>query len=134
MNLLQVSIPLAVAVVAWWLNETAKRRNEEYVRKEQNYKALLVSLPGFHADNQIAGSKQQFLERLNECWLYCPDEVIRAAYAFIASVRVAANSTAEDRQLACGKLVAAIRRDLHARKPVRETALTANDFQVLKVT
>jgi hypothetical protein len=77
--------------------------------------------------------KARFLQELNKCWLYCPDEVIQEAYAFRNTVHTKAQHSDEVKERAVGELMIAIRKDLLARVPVRATALTAADFQHLKV-
>ncbi len=47
-RVLELSIPLLVAVVAWFVNERRKRAWDEYQRKEANYKGLLGASRGFY--------------------------------------------------------------------------------------
>jgi hypothetical protein len=124
----KLTLPLAAswlaAVAAWFVNERRKRAQEEYVRKEEKYKALLSSIRGFYAESHDATAKQAFLDQLRQCWLYCPDEVIHKANAFLQTVAIGANS----KEAALGELVAAIRRDMLSRKGVRGTRLQGKDF------
>jgi hypothetical protein len=78
--------------------------------------------------------KAKFLSELNNCWLYCPDEVIKKAYAFLAKVHTDARYPDEVKENAFGELMVAIRKDLLCRKPVSSTQLSAKDFNHLRVT
>lgn len=135
-DFLKFFLPLAGAAVAWFINERRKRSAEEYERKERRYSALVGSLQGFYvtaSPDRARELKAQFLRELNNCWLYCPDEVIRKAYAFLATVHTDANSTDEAKERAVGDLVLSIRQDLLSRSSVRSTQLTARDFKHLRV-
>jgi hypothetical protein len=72
-----------------------------------------------------SGIKAKFLEQINLCWLYGPDEVIRKANDFLAKVE----QGAEDRELAAGKFVLPVRRDLVSQGFRRTTDLKAEEFQ-----
>jgi hypothetical protein len=76
-------IPLAGAVIAWFLNERRRRSWEEYLRKEDRYQGLLKSLSGFYVHAADATVRNIFIEEYKKCWMYCDDEVIRAANAAI---------------------------------------------------
>jgi Pyruvate/2-oxoacid:ferredoxin oxidoreductase delta subunit len=131
---LKLSVPIIAVVVAWAVNEHSKRKWEEYTRKEANYKALLEALKGFYVETANREQKEAFLDQLKLCWLYCPDEVIRKAYAFLATVYTDARTTDAEKELALGELVLAVRKDLLSRKTVRETSLTAADFKHFRAT
>lgn len=136
-NYLKIFIPLVGAIVAWFANEWRKRVWEEYQRKEMKYEALLKSLEGFYesVDPPKARTlKQEFLNHLNLCWLYCPDDVIQKAYAFLACVHTDVKCTDNQKERALGELVLAIRQDLLSRKVVSKTSLKPNDFKILKAT
>lgn len=130
----QLTLPLIAAAVAWFFNERRKLAWEEYTRKEENYKNLLRASRGFHADAQNAEKKSAFLDEVNLCWLYCPDAVIRALYAFLGTVKAGASSTEEQRNVAFGQVVAAIRYDLLTRKLTKRTELRAADHKLFKST
>jgi len=130
----KITVPILIAVLAWYLNERAKRKWEEYGRKEDRYKELLRTLKGFYVTTQDTKLKEEFLHQVNLCWLYTPDEVIQKAYAFLDKVRVGANSTDEEKESAAGALVAAIRKDLLSRKVVGKTTLRAGDYKHLRST
>ena len=128
------ALPLLGAVVAWFLNEWRKRLWEQYQRKEASYKELVRCLRGFYVGVQNAERlKADFLDQLNQCWLYCPDEVVRRGYDFLDTVHTKAAQADEVKEKAMGEFVAAIRRDLLSRQLVKCTKLTGADFRHLKV-
>jgi Pyruvate/2-oxoacid:ferredoxin oxidoreductase delta subunit len=131
LRVLELAIPLLAAVVAWFVNESRKRAWDEYERKETNYKALLSASRGFYAA-QDTKKKADFLEQVDLCWLYCPDEVIRRAYGFLETTKTGAQSTEAQRAQAFGQLVQAIRKDLLKRHITRRTSLTADDYRLFK--
>ena len=133
-DFVKLTVPLVAAVIAWFLNERAKRAHEEYLRKEQNYKTLVSSIEGFYVATQDTNTKQVFLEHLNQCWLYSPDEVIREAYRFLETVKTGTITDGSEKDAACGDFVAAIRRDLLSRRIVSKTKLSGRDFQHLRAT
>ena len=127
------TLPLSGVVVAWFTNEWRKRVADQYQRKEANYKELLRSLRGFYEGETHSEELQiEFLNQLNFSWLYCPDDVIQRGYDFLDTVHAEKASTADQKQLALGALVAAIRNDLLSRHLVRKTKLLAKDFKHLK--
>lgn len=126
------SVPLFGAVVAWLVNEWRKRIWEQYQRKEEGYKELLRCLKGFYVGSS-AELKSEFLNQLNRCWLYCPDNVIKKGYAFLDTVHTSSLSSDQKKEKAMGDFVAAIRSDLLSRKLVRKTLLTGEDFKHLDV-
>ena len=73
--------------------------------------------------------KERFIEQIRLAWLYCPDEVIRAGYTFLATVSDTATSSHQERERAHAEFVISLRRDL---KP--GTHLTADDYRNLKST
>lgn len=138
MDYLKIIIPLLGAVIAWFANEWRKRRWEEYQRKEDRYQELIKALRGFHVSTVSAEEskalKNNFIDQLNLCWMYCPDEVIYKAYGFIDSVHTDQKSSDEEKQRALGELILAIRKDLIGNKVLSKTALTPGDFRVLTST
>jgi hypothetical protein len=135
-DFLKFFLPLAGGAFAWFWNERRKRISEEYERKAEKYAALIESLQGFYIGIDPENGrrlKDKFIQELNKCWLYCSDDVIHKAYAFLNTVHTREKTTDEVKERAVGDLMLAIRRDLLARKPMRVTALTAADFQHLKV-
>ena len=129
------SAPLLGAVIAWFINEWRKRVWEQYQRKEECYKELLHCLTGFYVNAQNATElKAAFLDQLNRCWLYCPDDVIKKGYSFLNCVHTSNISSDEIKEKTMGDFVASIRKDLLSRKLARTTKLTGKDFKHLKVT
>ena len=126
-----ILIPLLSAVVAWYANERSKRAWEEYVRKEQHYSALLRSLKGFYQASADKELREEFLLQLNLCWLYCPDEVIMKAYAFLDSVHEGSSSGARESEQTLGTFVSAIRQDMLSRRFVKRTDLDGSKFRRL---
>lgn len=138
MDYLKILIPLAAAAIAWFANEWRKRRWEEYQRKEDRYQELIKSLKGFYLSSVSAEDskllKNQFIDQLNLCWMYCPDDVIQKAYKFIDSVHTGVKSSDEEKEMALGGLILAIREDLISQKILSKTSLKPEDFKLLTST
>ena len=117
------------AIAAWSFNERSKRAWEEYTRKENNYRQLLIALKGFFVATQSKELRDEFLQQVNLCWLYCPDDVIQKAYMFLDSVHTESTSGTETSEKAMGDLVAAIRTDMLNRRIVKTTSLRGKDFR-----
>lgn len=129
------AIPLFGAVIAWFINEWRKRIWEQYKRKEEQYNDLIRCLKGFYQGLNYSPELQaEFIDRLNRCWLYCPDDVIKKGYEFLASVHKQNLAPSEIKFEKMGSLVSAIRRDLISRRLVRSTSLSGKDFQHLEVS
>ena len=128
---LALLIPLVTAIIAWYVNERSKRSWEEYVRKEQHYSALLRSVRGFYASSADRNLREEFLQQLDLCWLYCPDEVIIKGYAFLDAVHEDSASNPGERDAALGNFVAQIRRDMLHRGLVTQTDLDGSRFRRL---
>lgn len=136
-----ILIPVIGAVIVfvsglatWYLNERSKRIHEEYKRKEEKYSGLIRSLRGFYVDSFNKELRSEFLNQLNLCWMYCPDEVIHKAYNFLLMVHTDQRHSDEEKEKAVGELMLAIRKDLTSRKPLGKTNLTPRDFRHLKAT
>lgn len=127
-DFLKFFLPLVGAVVAWFLNERRRRAWEEYLRKEERYRELLRTLTGFYSHAADPDIRQQFLEEYKRCWLYCSDDVIRAANAAIEVMVEATTVPMDARRERIGEFVLAIRRDLLRRNLTRRTALRATDY------
>ena len=126
--------PLFGAVIAWFINEWRKRIWEQYQRKEESYRELLRCLTGFYVGANNANElKTEFINQLNRCWLYCPDEIILNGYAFLDTVHVSTPSSDEVKEKAMGVFVSSIRRDLFSRKLVKNTELSEKNFKHLNV-
>jgi len=127
-----VVVSIIGSVFLWWLNEGSKRKHEDYKRREERYSRLLSNLSGFYTGMEDRELKQKFLNELNLCWLYCSDDVITKAYAFIDSVKSGQREpSAEGSRLAFGRFLLTIRKDLIKGEVVNETKLTPDVFQVL---
>jgi len=135
MPLLGAVLTLLGAVVAWLMNERQKRKDEQYQRKEANYKALIQSLKGFYVGANDAGpQRDEFIKQLNLAWLYCPDAVIKSGYKFLETVSTGKQCTDAEKERALGEFVLSLRADLLSRKMVDKTTLTANDLRHLKAS
>ena len=132
-DFLKFMVPLSGGAVAWFINERRKRSWDEYQRKEQSYRELLRTFRGFYVETSDASLRAEFLHQVNVCWLYCPDDVIKAAYAFLETVHTDAGPKAQGKLIAAGQFIASIRCDLLSRRPVRTTRLSGSDFQHLGV-
>jgi Pyruvate/2-oxoacid:ferredoxin oxidoreductase delta subunit len=121
-------------LVTWYLNERSKRIYEEYKRKEEKYSALIRSLRGFYVDSFNKELRTEFLNQLNLCWMYCPDEVIHKAYNFLLMVHTDQKHSDEEKEKAVGELMFVIRKDLISRKPLEKTNLKPEDFRHLRAT
>jgi len=138
---LKIALPLLAGILAWLANEERKRKWEEYKRKEERYIPLLRSLKGFYANADLTSDqarklKDEFLNQLNLCWLYCPDEVIRKGYSFLQTVFMGESRTDEEKQKALGDFILSLRKDLFACRfwLLRRTSLSVEDFKSLKAT
>ena len=129
----KILAPALIAIIAWSLNENAKSRWEQYSRKEASYRILLESTQGFYSGTLDAKLRQNFLNELNKCWLYAPDDVIKNGYIFLYSVQKDSGKTEEEQKQALGEFIVSIRNDLLSRKVVKSTNLTHKDFRHLKV-
>lgn len=133
----ELLLPAVTAVVAWVVNEHRKRAHEDYIRKEKNYESMFEALRGFYteaAQSPDGGRtlKERFLLEVNKMWLYCPDEVIKSAYAFLETVGTGRIHSDADKERAVGAFVLAARMDLLSRKPTRGSHLRPEDFKHLR--
>lgn len=112
----------------WFWNERAKRSNHEYARKEQRYLELCKGIRGCYqpADPDL---KEKFIDELNLCWLYCPDDVIKKGNIFL-DVSTKSESTREAVDNAASAFMLAIRKDAYQRwwSWERKTRLEPSDF------
>lgn len=99
---------------------------------------LIKSLKGFYLSSVSAEDskrlKNQFIDQLNLCWMYCPDDVIQKAYKFIDSVHTGGEPSDEEKEMALGGLILAIREDLINQKVLSKTSLKPEDFKLLTST
>ena len=121
-------------LVTWYLSERSKRIYEEYKRKEEKYSSLIRSLRGFYVDSFNKELRTEFLNQLNLCWMYCPDDVIHKAYNFLLMLHTDQKHSDEEKEKAVGELMLAIRKDLISRKPLEKTNLKPEDFRHLRAT
>lgn len=128
-----ILVPALTAVAAWSANEYQRRVDDAQRNKVAQYTALVRSLQGFYAELQDRDLKRKFVDELQLCWLYCPDEVIRKGYAFTDTVMVGAQPSSEEMRKAAGEFVAAIREDLLSRDSVEDTGLKGSDYLHLVV-
>lgn len=80
--LLITLITIITGFITWGLNERSKRKQEGYKRKEEHYTELIKSLKGFYVNSNNKDLKEVFLEQVNLCWMYCPDDVVIKIYDF----------------------------------------------------
>jgi hypothetical protein len=126
---------VCAVVLGWYFNERSRRTAEEYHRKEERYIKLLHDLPGFYEDPAekeyvLEEMKKEFIEQMNQLWLYAPDEIIKKASAFLKTVEVYSHSTYGERKKALGEFIIAIRQDLINTKPLTKTGLKENQFEI----
>ena len=127
-DFLKFFIPLVGAVLAWFLNERRRRTWEEYLRKEDRYRELLKSLSGFYAHSANADYRNDFYEEYKKCWMYCDDDVIKAANAAISVIAQGSEAPMDERHKIIGAFVLAVRRDLLRRRLVTTTDLRPEDY------
>jgi len=123
---------IVVAGTTWVFNEYERREAQSFVRREKRYQRLVKALRGFYESGEDAHKREAFLVELNLCWLYCPDAVIRRGYAFLDLVSTGSSSNSEQRLLAAGNMLDAIRRDLRGSNLFpfwKRTRLTGADFR-----
>ena len=121
-------------IVTWYLNEKSKRIYQEYKRKEIKYSELIKCLRGFYISSFDKDLRNAFLNQLNLCWMYCPDDIIQKANNFLNMVQTGQEHSDEEKQKAVGELILAIRIDLISRKPLKKTTLKPEDFKHLTAT
>ena len=129
-----VFIPAFVAVIVFFLTERSKLMWEQYKRKEESYARLLKFLRGFYVVTPSREQKQSFIDEINQCWLYAPDDVIKKAYHFLESVHTGQKTDDREKEKRVGELVTAIRLDLLKKRIVKKSNLTSDDFRHLRAT
>ncbi len=127
---------ILVAAITWLLNESSKRRHNDYIRKEERYAALLDNLKGFYVSSHSQQQKEEFIRELNRCWLYCPDIVIEKGYSFLEKVHTDKKYSDEEKELAVGEFILEIRKDLLPKRLglFKRTSLSASDFKHITST
>jgi hypothetical protein len=121
-----------IAAGTYFSTERAKLQADSYVRRADRYERLLETATAFHVSPTGGGTRGQFLSEFDQCWLYCPDTVIRAGYRFLDSVKTGANSNPQSRLTLFQEFVVAIREDLIEGSRPRRTSMRANEYQVLR--
>ena len=139
--LIPAALSVALVVITWFLNENSKRQWERYKRKEDRYVALLKCVKGFYVDTDPTAAKsmkEEFINQLNLCWLYCPDATIQKGYKFLDHVRTGVKKTDQEKEMALGDFVLQLRMDLISDKPwfvpKRVTNFNESDFRILGST
>ena len=119
-------IAAAGAAISWTLNLREKRRVDEYIRKEQVYKDIVVALQAlYRSDNPQ--EKEKFIAQTRITWVYCPDAVVRELNACLDALKdalIVSPTEPTPQQKALGRAVAAMRQDL-----MPKTTLTGDDFR-----
>lgn len=131
--LLGTVLTIGSGIYTWKLESEAKREQQAYLRKEQQYQQLISSIQGFYVSAQSDGTavdlKGEFIRELNHCYLYCPDPVILAANHFLDTVSVGAKNSEEEQKRAFARLILALRVDLYG-----ETSLSEDDYLHVRPT
>lgn len=100
-------------------------------RKEERYAELVKSIKGFYVNSENPELKSVFIDQVNLCWLYCPDQVIYKLYNFLKSVK---NSSTDEQKLkALGEVFVEIRKDL-IKDSKLSSDLKPNDFKIYSPT
>ena len=103
---------------------------DQYIRKARTYEDILKSLDGFYEGvTNARRKKNEVIKAFRLCELHCPDEVIRAGNAFLATVAVGARSSEEQQQSTMKAFRLGLRRDL---KP--ETELSIKELRAWNST
>ena len=102
--------------------------------KRKKYFKLISAIKGFYDSSLDKELRDEFLNQLNLCWMYCPDEVIIKAYNFLSTVHTDKEFTDKQREEALGEFILAIRKDLIKRKTLKKTNLKPENFKNLKAT
>ncbi len=118
---------IIAAIVVWLLNEKEKRAYEDYRRREEKYAKLVSSLKGFYSGSFNAEEITEFVNQLNLCWMYCPDEVIKKAYQFLSLLKSGADRKTVER--AIGDFILSIRKDILSGSTAKHTWLKPEDFR-----
>jgi hypothetical protein len=122
-----------IAAGTYFLTERSKLEAESYARRSERYERLVESASSFHVGAADLRPRAVFLREMDQCWLHCPDHVLRAGYRFIDSVKTGANSTGEDRAKAFSEFMVAIREDLISGSRVTQSSMRADEYQVIKL-
>ncbi len=137
--LIPATVPVAIVVIGWMLNEHSKRQWQRYDRMEERYIALLQNLKGFYVGTdptEATRMKEEFLKQLSLCWLYCPDVTISRGYFFLDQVHTGVQKSDEEKEEALRAFALQLRMDLFREKPWpwHRTKLKERDFRFLSST
>lgn len=132
-EILKITIPVIIVITGWYFTEQSKIRWEQYQSKKESYQELIKNLSGFSRYQLNANKRQKFIDQINICWLYAPDEVIQKGYDFIRTVGDGSEKiTNSEREQALSEFILTIRQDMLSRKIVKYTELKSDDFQYLR--
>lgn len=132
-EILKITIPVIIVITGWYFTEQSKIRWEQYQSKKESYQELIKNLSGFSRYQLNANKRQKFIDQINICWLYAPDEVIQKGYDFIRTVGDGSEKIANsEREQALSEFILTIRQDMLSRKIVKYTELKSDDFQYLR--
>ncbi|WP_026679364.1 hypothetical protein [Fictibacillus gelatini] len=121
-------LSVVAGFITWVLNERSKRKQESFKRKEERYAELIRSIKGFYVDSSDTTLITNFLDQVNLCWLYCPDNIIKKLDEFLEAVKTD-SFTSENKEKILGELMIAIRQDL-LKDTKLKTNLTYQDFRI----
>ncbi|MDX1462198.1 MAG: hypothetical protein R3359_04010 [Marinirhabdus sp.] len=121
-------VSIALAIFQWNATQKAELKAFEKQRKEAAYKNIIYSLNGFYGEmeeclsvSEIAKLRFDFSNQMDNCWLYCSDEVVQRTQALIEAV---SNESPKDVQTKVrNELFLAIRKEF---KP--DTTLDSKDY------
>jgi Pyruvate/2-oxoacid:ferredoxin oxidoreductase delta subunit len=111
------------------LNEMSKRTYDEYIRKEARYTTLIESARGFYEVSENKEMKAEFINQVDKCWMYCPDDVIRKAYNFL-SAETGKGHSQDELKATLQEFILAMRKDLLSRQITKNTNLAPSEFQI----
>ncbi|WP_199611639.1 hypothetical protein [Flocculibacter collagenilyticus] len=126
--LLGVLGSLALAIFQYSATQDQKLKDFEKQRKEEAYKSLIYSLNGFYgelsnclSESEIHKLRFDFSNQMDNCWLYCSDEIVYKTQELINAI---ANNAPEIEQSRIrDEVFVAMRREF---KP--KTKLKANEY------
>ena len=122
-----------IAAGTYFLTERSKLEAESYSRRAERHERLVASATSFQVSATDLQPRVVFLRELDQCWLYCPDHVLRAGYSFLDSVKTGANSTPQGRTKAFSEFIVAIRKDLVSGSRVTQSNMRPDEYQVIKL-
>ena len=127
----KIATSLAVAALAWIVQQYATIALENRKLKQQQYEYLVTSLSGLTVSSLDREKTQRFIETDRLLWIYAPDHVVRASSRFIDTLDAARFSN-EEREEALKALMVALRKDIFNPWPLTTlwTRLRPFDFQL----